>query len=76
MKVLMCIRSDYFRNFGGDSRQMLKSVEYLRKLGVEAHINAGDITDFSSYDIVHLFNLASMGETYKYYKIAKSYKKT
>ena len=71
----MCIRSDYFRNFGGDSRQMLKSVEYLRKLGVEAHINAGDITDFSSYDIVHLFNLASMGETYKYYKIAKSYKK-
>ena len=33
-----------------------------------------DITDFSSYDIIHLFNLSSMGETYKYYKIAKSYK--
>lgn len=75
MKVLMCIRSDYFRNFGGDSMQMLKSVEYLKKLGVETHINAGDITDFSSYDIIHLFNLSSMGETYKYYKIAKSYKK-
>ena len=36
----MCIRSDYFRNFGGDSMQMLKSVEYL-KIRVEAHINAG-----------------------------------
>lgn len=75
MRVLMCIRSDYIRNFGGDSMQMLKNVEYLKKLGVEAYINAGDVTDFSSFDIIHLFNISSMGETYKYYKIAKSYKK-
>ena len=75
MKVLMCIRSDYCRNFGGDSRQMLKAEEYLKKLGVEVVINSGDIVDFSDYDIVHLYGLNSVGETYKYYKIARQYKK-
>jgi glycosyltransferase involved in cell wall biosynthesis len=75
MKVLMCIRSDYYRNFGGDSVQMLKTAEHLRKLDVEVDINSGDITDFSPYDVIHLFNLTRMGETYKYYKIARHYKK-
>jgi glycosyltransferase involved in cell wall biosynthesis len=75
MKVLLCVRSDYFRNFAGDSMQVIKTAEYLRKLGIEADINSGDITDYSDYDIVHLFNLTTMGETYKYYRIARLYKK-
>ncbi|MDP4091073.1 MAG: glycosyltransferase family 4 protein, partial [Bacillota bacterium] len=75
MKVLMCIRSDYYRNFGGDTVQLLKLTENLRKLGVEIEINDGFITDYSTYDIVHLFNIAPMGETYKYYKIARHFKK-
>ncbi|WP_163194432.1 glycosyltransferase family 4 protein [Clostridium thermarum] len=75
MRVLMCIRSDYLRNFGGDSVQMIKTAEHLRKLGVDVDINSGDITDFSPYDLIHLFNLTRMGETYKYYKIARHYKK-
>lgn len=75
MKVLLCIRSDYYRNFAGDSMQVLKTAEYLRKMGVIVDINDGNILDYSSYDIVHLFNLTRIGETYKYYKIAKSYKK-
>lgn len=75
MKVLMCIRSDYYRNFGGDTVQLLKTAEQLKKLGVDVEINSGFITDFSSYDIIHLFNLTRMGETYKYYKIARHYKK-
>ncbi len=71
----MCIRSDYYRNFGGDTVQMLKAADYLRKFGVDVDINNGFITDYSSYDIIHLFNLVRMGETYKYYKIARYYKK-
>lgn len=55
--------------------QALKTAEYLRKMGVTVDINDGGITDYSSYDIVHLFNLATIGETYKYYRIARSYKK-
>lgn len=75
MKVLLCIRGDYCRNFAGDSMQVLKTAEYLRKIGVNVEINNGDITDYSSYDIVHLFNLVRIGETYKYYRIARCYKK-
>lgn len=75
MKVLLCIRSDYYRNFGGDSMQVLKAAKYLKKMGIAVDINDGSISDYSSYDIVHLFNLNRVGETYKYYKIAKSYKK-
>lgn len=75
MKVLLCIRNDYYRNFAGDSMQILKTAQYLRKMGVDADINNGSITDYSDYDIVHLFNLTRIGETYSYYKKAKSLKK-
>lgn len=75
MKVLFCIRDDYYRNFAGDSMQVLKTAEYLRKVGVTVDINNGHIADYSGYDLIHLFNLTTIGETYKYYRIAKSYKK-
>lgn len=75
MKVLLCIRNDYYRNFAGDSMQLLKTAQYLKKMGTEVDINNGSITDYSKYDIIHLFNLTRIGETYRYYKRAKSYKK-
>lgn len=75
MKVLLCIRNDYSRNFGGDCTQLLMTAKYLRKKGNEVDINNGCITDYSNYDIVHLFNLTTIWDTYKYFKIAHSYKK-
>lgn len=75
MKVLLCIRGDYIKSFAGDSKIILMTSKYLKKLGVEVDINDGDITDYSRYDIVHLFNLTRMGETYKYYKQAHRQKK-
>lgn len=75
MKVLFCVRQDYKSNFAGDTRIILLMEKYLKKLGVEVYINNGYIYDYSPYDIIHLFNLANMGETYKYYKIAHHYKK-
>lgn len=75
MKILFCMRSDYYRNFGEDSMQALKIKRYLEKIGVEVEINYGQIGDYSSYDIVHLFDLKITGEIYKYYKTAKYYKK-
>lgn len=75
MKILLCIRGDYIKNFAGDSKIVLMTAKYLRRLGVEVDINDGYITDYSSYDIVHLFNLTRMGETYKYYKQAHRQKK-
>ncbi|MBU3101667.1 MULTISPECIES: glycosyltransferase family 4 protein [Clostridium] len=76
MKVLLCVRQDYYRNFAVDSMKVIKTAEYLRKLGVTVDINDGGIYDYSSYDIVHLFNIDTAGETYRYYKIAQFYKKS
>jgi glycosyltransferase involved in cell wall biosynthesis len=75
MRILLCIRGDYIKSFAGDSKIVLMTARYLRELGVEVDINNGDITDFSNYDIIHLFNLTRMGETYKYYKQAHRQKK-
>jgi len=75
MKVLLCVRQDYYRNFAVDSMKVIKTAEYLRKLGVTVDINDGGIYDYSSYDVVHLFNIDTAGETYRYYKIAHFYKK-
>jgi len=75
MKVLLCTRGDYYRNFAGDSMQVIKLAQYLRKKGVTVDINDGVVNDYSEYDIIHLFNLTRMGETYKYYKLAHKFKK-
>lgn len=75
MKILLCTRQDYHRNFGGDSTQVLKTAKYLKKLGAEVFINNGGIYDYSDYDIVHLFNINKVGEIYNYYRIAHKSKK-
>lgn len=74
MNVLLCVREDFLRNFAGDSMQILKTEYYLSRKGVKVDINSGHITDFTSYDLVHLFNINSTGEMYKYYKLAHRYK--
>lgn len=75
MKILLCTRQDYNRNLGGDSTQVLKTAKYLEKLGVEVNINNGFIFDYSSYDIIHLFNVNKIWEIYNYYRTAHKYKK-
>lgn len=75
MNVLLCIREDYMKNFAGDSMQLIMTSKYLNKLGVNVTINSGNIADYSSYDLIHLFNLTRVSETYRYYKIACYYKK-
>ncbi|MEY8000393.1 glycosyltransferase [Clostridium sp. Mt-5] len=76
MKALFCIRRDCFSNFAGDSMQLMKTAKYLREKKVKVDINTGSIYDYSRYDIIHLFNLTRVEETYKYYKRAKYYNKT
>lgn len=63
------------KSFAGDSKNVIMTAKYLKKLGVDVDINDGYITDYSNYDIIHLFNLTRMGETYKYYKQAHRQKK-
>lgn len=71
MKVLMQIRDNYLTGPGGDTIQFLKTREYLEKIGVEADISTELEPDLSGYDLVHLFNLTRIQETYIQAKNAK-----
>lgn len=65
MKVLMINRNDAFDLKGGDTVQMLKTKEYLEKMGVEIEVKDNNETiDYSKYDIVHMFNLMKPHEIY------------
>jgi glycosyltransferase involved in cell wall biosynthesis len=74
MKVLLCIRQDYYRNYSGDSSQVLNTAKYLKRLGAEVRINNGNIFDYSGYDIVHLFNINKVWDVYNYFRMAQKYK--
>lgn len=71
MRVLMQIRDNYLTGPGGDTIQFLKTKEYLEKIGVEAYISTDLEPDLSQYDLVHLFNLTRIQETYVQAKNAK-----
>lgn len=71
MRVLMQIRDNYLTGPGGDTIQFLKTKEYLEKIGVEAVISTELEPDLSGFDLVHLFNLTRIQETYIQAKNAK-----
>lgn len=66
MNILFQIRDDYKRNLAGDSIQMLKTKEYMEKLGVKVDISTSLNTDLKNYDLIHLFNLIRIKETYNF----------
>ncbi|MGF1867386.1 glycosyltransferase family 4 protein [Enterovibrio norvegicus] len=57
MKVIFVTRPTVFSGPGGDTIQLLKTKEYLEKLGVSVDIYSGGVFSPTSYDIVHFFNL-------------------
>lgn len=59
MKVLFHARPNLFSSFGGDSVQLLKTKEYLEKLGVSVDISTEIIPDMDRYDIIHAFNITT-----------------
>ncbi len=71
VKVLFCIRPDYRTRFGGDSVQMLTAYQYLTERGVDVCIIDRSIKNFSEFDMIHLFNLTRITETYQYFKLAQ-----
>lgn len=75
MKILMQNRIDAFSDSGGDTIQMLKTKEYLEKHGVEVDISLDLRPKLAGYDIVHLFNITRVHETYAQFINAKKQKK-
>lgn len=64
MRVLMQSRVSLEKVPGGDTIQVHKTLEALRQLGVDAELSLELEPDLSGYDLVHLFNLARVQESY------------
>lgn len=70
MKVLFQNRFDYLNTPGGDTTQLLKTKEYLEKIGVDVDVSTNPNIDLSKYDLVHIFNIMRPFETYLFIKNA------
>ena len=68
-------RPDAISAFGGDSIQMTKTAEYLRKKGVHVDISLDLAPKLCDYDLVHLMNLTRVKFTHFQLKNAKKYGK-
>ncbi len=64
MKVLMQSRNNFYSLKGGDTVQLLKTKQYLEKMGVQVDLSLELEPDLTNYDVVHLSNLNRVQETY------------
>lgn len=64
MKVLMQIRANAFTCPGGDTIQLQKTREALTAMGYDVDLSLDLRPDLSQYDVVHLFNITRVQETY------------
>jgi len=75
MKVLMQSRIDLFDRRGGDTVQIEKTADELKKLGVEVDIDCSAKSDLANVDLVHLFNIDWPAQTFLQAKNAKEQNK-
>ncbi len=75
MKVLMQSRIDLFDRRGGDTVQIEKTAEELRKLGVEVRVDCSAKPDLASVDLVHIFNIDWPAQIFLQAKNAKEQNK-
>ena len=58
MKILFCVRHNFNNSPGGAQIQIIKTIEYLKKLGVDCDLTLTPFNvDFNNYDILHLTDL-------------------
>jgi len=75
MKVLFQARPDFMKNPAGDTVQIVSTGQELKKLGVEVHLSADPNLDLSSYDLVHIFNITRIKESYVFSQCPKAKEK-
>lgn len=71
MKILFQSRKTLFTVPGGDTTQLLKTADALRRLGHVVDVSLALEPDLTNYDIVHLFNLIRPQEIYLQARNAK-----
>ena len=72
MKVLFLSRRTLFSVPGGDTVQLSKTAEYLRRLGVSVDVSTELEPSFRGYDLVHVFNLMRPQEVFLQVRKAKN----
>lgn len=75
MKVLFQARPDFMKTPAGDTVQMVSTGQGLKSLGVEVHISTDPNLDLSPYDVVHIFNITRIKESYMFFLNAQKQKK-
>jgi glycosyltransferase involved in cell wall biosynthesis len=73
MKVLFQSRANLFSVPGGDTIQLTKTAEFLRRQGVQVDIATESAPSLAGYDVVHLFNLMRPQEVYVQARRAKKH---
>lgn len=71
MKVLLQNRVTSSGSLAGDVVQMEKTDQYLQQLGVEVRIDCTTEPDLKGVDLVHLFNLIPVADTYRQFLNAR-----
>jgi glycosyltransferase involved in cell wall biosynthesis len=72
MKVALIGRTSLHKVTGGDTIQMVKTANELKRLGVNTDIFlSSDIIDYSQYDLLHFFNLLRPADHLKHIKTSK-----
>lgn len=75
MKVLLCARSDYTNSNSGDMDIIFKIYNFLKERNLEVQIcGASEEVDYGKFDIVHLFDVKNIFDTYTHFKRASNYK--
>ena len=73
MKVLFCVRHNFYSSPGGAQIQVLKTIEGLEKLGVACDLTSTlEKTDFSRYDLIHLTDLTWTYDLLEYLSLLRN----
>lgn len=75
MRVLFQVRPDFMKNPAGDTVQIISTGQELKKLGVEVHLSVDPNFELTPYDLVHIFNITRIKESYMYFFNAQKQKK-
>lgn len=75
MKVLLQNRSNFLKSVAGDSIQLTKTKEYLERLNLQIQISSETELDLGPYDLIHLFNIMPVEETFRQFQNVKRQRK-
>jgi glycosyltransferase involved in cell wall biosynthesis len=71
MKILFIARASLYKNRGGDTIQLHKTAEWLRKLGVGVDVRLADEDiNYAGYELIHFFNLMRPADILRHARIS------